>query len=441
MDEEQGDRRRWLVLAVGMFAMTSGCAFQFGLPYLIPALRDEGLSLSQAGLMAACPTIGLVLTLTPWGAAADRWGERWVLASGLGLGGLVLLGAARVDGTVGLGACFLLAGAAGASAHASSGRLILGWFPARQRGLAMGLRQTSLPLGVAVAALLLPPLAGHGRATALVVLGGASLGAALLVVAAVRDPARPAAGDGRRAGNPYRTSVLWRLHGAATLLVVPQFTVSVFALVFLVDARGWPPAAAGPLLACVQVAGAGTRLAAGRWSDVAGSRVGPMRRLALTAAGALAVLAAGASTGSAVAVAALVAAGVLTVSTNGLSFTAVAEYAGSAWAGRALGVHTTVQNAVAACVAPTMGALIAAAGYGTAYALVVAFPLVAAAVVPPASPALHGTSAGPTSRAAAGGSGRRRATGSTGVAETGARASRGTGAGLPGGSSCNEPGR
>ncbi|MFD0276848.1 MFS transporter [Kitasatospora sp. NPDC127111] len=393
MDDSQGDRRRWLVLAVGMFAMTSGCAFQFGLPYLIPALRDEGLSLSRAGMLAACPTVGLVLTLTAWGAAADRWGERWVLASGLGIGGLVLLGATAVRGTVALGACFLLAGAAGASAHASSGRLILGWFPAEQRGLAMGLRQTSLPLGVAVAALLLPPLAGQGRGTALAVLGGLSVAAALLVVGAVRDPARAGAGTGERAGNPYRTPVLWRLHGAATLLVVPQFTVSVFALVFLVDERGWSPSAAGPVLACVQVAGAGARLAAGRWSDVAGSRVGPMRRLAWTASGVLAVLAAGAFAGSGLAVAALLAAGVLTVSTNGLSFTAVAEYAGPAWAGRALGVHTTVQNAVAACVGPTAGALIATAGFGWAYAAAVTFPLAAAAVVP--TP--HEKSAGPTS--------------------------------------------
>ncbi|MFF0415144.1 MFS transporter [Kitasatospora sp. NPDC004745] len=382
MGDDPDGRQRRIVLAVGMVAMISGCAFQFGLPYLIPALRDEGLSLSQAGLLAACPTAGLVLTLTAWGAAADRWGERWVLASGLGLGGLVLLAATTVHGTVALGACFLLAGAAGASAHASSGRLILGWFPARQRGLAMGLRQTSLPLGVALAALLLPPLAAHGRATALAVLGALSTASALLVAAVVRDPARPGPGAGGRAANPYRTPVLWRLHGAATLLVVPQFTVSVFALVFLVDERGWSPSTAGPLLAGVQVAGAGARLAAGRWSDLAGSRTGPMRRLALTAAAVLAALATGALAHSAAATAALMAAGVLTVSTNGLSFTAVAEYAGGAWAGRALGVHTTVQNAVAAGVAPTAGALIGAAGYGWAYGLAAVFPLLAVAVLP-----------------------------------------------------------
>ncbi|MFJ9950522.1 MFS transporter [Kitasatospora sp. NPDC091207] len=395
MEHEQHGPRRWWVLAVGMFAMTSGCAFQFGLPYLIPVLRDEGLSLSRAGLLAACPTIGLVLTLAAWGAAADRWGERWVLASGLGLGGLVLPAATAVHGPFALGLCFLLAGAAGASAHASSGRLILGWFPARERGLAMGLRQTSLPLGVALAALLLPPLAAHGRARALAVLGALSVAAALLVAVAVRDPARTDGGAGARAANPYRTAVLWRLHGAATLLVVPQFTVSVFALVFLVDERGWSPSTAGPLLACVQVAGAGARLAAGRWSDVVGSRVRPIRQLAVTASGVLALLAVGAFTGSAPAVAALMAAGVLTVSTNGLSFTAVAEYAGSAWAGRALGVHTTVRNAVAACVGPTVGALIGSTGYGWAYALVVGFPLAAAALLPRP----HEKSAGPTSRA------------------------------------------
>ncbi|MEE1785343.1 MFS transporter [Streptomyces sp. SP17BM10] len=381
-----GDGRRWVVLVVGMVAMASGCAFQFGLPYLIPALRAAGLSLGRAGLVAACPTVGLVLTLAAWGAAADRWGERWVLASGLGVGGLVLLGAAAVRGTVGLAVCFLVAGAAGASAHASSGRLILGWFPARERGLAMGLRQTSLPLGVALAALLLPPLAVHGRSLALVVLGALSIGASLLVVALVRDPARAGAGHGARAGNPYRTPVLWRLHAAATLLVVPQFTVSVFAFVFLVEERGWSPSTAGPVLAGVQVAGAGARLAAGWWSDRAGSRTAPMRRLALTAAGVLAVLAAGAFAHSVAATAALMAAGVVTVSTNGLSFTAVAEYAGGTWAGRALGVHTTVQNAVAAGVAPAAGALIGVTGYAWAYAAVVVFPLVAAVVVPEPDP-------------------------------------------------------
>jgi MFS family permease len=177
-------------------------------------------------VIVACPTAGLLLTLVAWGAAADRWGERRILAAGLGIAGLVLLAAVWARGIAALAACLVIAGAAGASVHAASGRLILGWFAARERGLAMGVRQSAQPLGVAVAALTLPSLAAGGTAAALAFLGGFCLVAAVLVVAVVRDPAR--AGERARAqrGSPYRTAALWRIHAASALLVVPQFTVA-----------------------------------------------------------------------------------------------------------------------------------------------------------------------------------------------------------------------
>lgn len=371
------DRRRWVVLAVGMVALTAGCTFQFGLPFLIPGVLDTGISLPQAGVLAAAPTAGLLTTLIAWGAAADRWGERVVLTTGLALSGAILLAATRLDGIVALGAAFLLAGAAGAAVHASSGRLILGWFAAHERGLAMGLRQTAQPLGVAVAALALPVLAIAG---ALTFLGLFCVAAAALVGILVRDPAAAGATAGGGAGSPYRTPVLWRLHAASALLIVPQFTVSTFALVFLVEAHGWRPDAAGRVLALGQAAGALMRLATGWWSDRAGSRTRPMRLIALAVA---AVMAALAATGAQpVAVVVLLAAAVLTVGPNGLAFTAVAEYAGRQWAGRALGVQNTAQNAVGTATPPAMAALIGATGYGTAFAAAVVFPLLAALTIP-----------------------------------------------------------
>jgi MFS family permease len=81
-------------------------------------------------------------------------------------------------------------------------------------------------------------------------------------------------------------------------------------------------------------------------------------------------------------VVALLAAGVLTVSPNGLAFTAVAEYAGQAWAGRALGIQNTVQNMAAVATPPLIGALVSGSGYATAFSAAVAFPLAAVAVVP-----------------------------------------------------------
>ncbi|MFF5076670.1 MFS transporter [Actinoplanes sp. NPDC000266] len=199
----------------------------------------------EAGLLTAAPTAGLLATLIAWGAAADRWGERVVLSTGLALAGAFLLVAARLDGTAPLAVAFLPAGAAGAAVHASSGRLILGWFAAHERGLAMGLRQTAQPLGVGVAALVLPALAIAG---ALTFLGAFCWVAALLVVVFVRDPAAPgSAGPAEPTGSPYRTPFLWRIHAASALLIVPQFTVATFALVFLVEAHGWAPSEAGPL--------------------------------------------------------------------------------------------------------------------------------------------------------------------------------------------------
>jgi len=163
---------------------------------------------------------------------------------------------------------------------------------------------------------------------------------------------------------------------------VPQFAVATFALVFLVDQHGWAAPAAGRLLAVAQVCGAAARLGAGYWSDRVASRMRPMRMLALATAVVLLALAAGAATRSPLAIAALLVAAVASVSTNGLAFTAVAEHAGSSWAGRALGIQNTGQNAFAAATPPVLAAVIGGAGYGAAFAAVALFPLAAAAFVP-----------------------------------------------------------
>src|ERR1022692_3746835 len=148
------------------------------------------------------------------------------------------------------------------------------------------------------------------------------MAAAALGVVTVRDPARSARQPQKRAGSPYRTPVLWRIHSASALLVVPQFAVATFALVFLGDQHGWSAPAAGRLLAIAQVCGAAARLGAGYWSDRAGSRMRPMRILAVTTGIAMLALAAAAAARSPVAVPVLLACGVVAVSTNGLAFTA-----------------------------------------------------------------------------------------------------------------------
>ena len=383
--EPTSGRQRWVVLAIGMTGLVAACAFQYGLPFLIPAFRAEGLSLAQAGLLVSAPVAGVLCSLVLWGALTDRVGERWVLAAGLAGAALSLLAAAVVDGPGPLGALLFVAGACAACVQVASGRLILSWFPVQERGLAMGLRQTGQPLGVGLAALVLPVLGDRDLSAALLFLAGCCALASVLIAVGVRDARRdpkPAV----KAPSPYRVSYLWRVHLASALVVIPQFTVGAFAFDYLVSDRGWSTATAGPLLAVSQVGGAGIRLTVGWWSDRAGSRLGPMRLLCLATGAALALLTAGVISGAAFAVGALLVAAVLSVSTNGLAFTAVAERAGPAWAGKALGIQNTAQNLTAAATPPVIAAVISgvgpSSGYSVAFGAILVLPLLAALAIP-----------------------------------------------------------
>lgn len=379
------ERRRWTILAVGTLAQAATSAAVYGVPMLIPALRSDGMSLLGASLIVSAPIAGLLLTLIAWGAAADRTGERRVITIGVGLAAAFLVAAALVPGAVGLGLFLFLAGAAAGSVNAASGRVVMGWFPVHERGLAMGTRQTAQPLGLAVAALALPPLAAeHGPHLALLFPALLCGSAALAVWLLVADPARPERAPGSApAASPYRGSwLLGRVHLASSLLVVPQFAVAAFALVFLHGERHWDPVGAGRLLFAFNLLGAVGRVGSGVWSDRVGSRLRPIRQLAVASAVLMAAIAAGSALGAAWVVVAFGLASVVTVADNGLAYTAVAELAGAEWSGRALGVQNTVQNLASVATAPLLAALIGATSYSLGFGAVALAPLVAVAVTP-----------------------------------------------------------
>jgi MFS family permease len=175
---------------------------------------------------------------------------------------------------------------------------------------------------------------------------------------------------------------LWRIHAVSMLLVVPQVVVWTFTLVWLMVDRGWSAGAAGALVTAAQLLGALGRVAAGRWSDRVGSRLRPIRTIAVGAAVAMAVLALTDQLGWSVSIAVMIVASVVTVSDNGLAFTAIAEIAGPFWSGRALGTQNTSQLFAAGIAPPLFGGLIAVAGYPAAFALCAVCPVIALPLVP-----------------------------------------------------------
>ncbi|WP_067658604.1 MFS transporter [Nocardia harenae] len=382
-----GERRRWAMLGLGVFAQASSAVFIHGVPFLLPALTDGGMALPTAGLLVAMPTVGLVCTLIAWGWVVDRIGERKVLVAGPLITAAAGGAAALTAHPIALGALLFLGGAGAASTNGASGRVIVGWFPPHRRGLAMGIRQTAQPLGVGIGALAIPAVAAqHGVPAAVLVPAVMAALAAGACALGIIDPPRPerAAADPALLANPYRgDGTLWRIHAVSVLLVVPQGTLWTFALLWLHRDAGWSLAAAGLLVTATQVLGALGRIGAGAWSDRVGSRLGPLRTVAIAAVVSMAALALAAWTEWWwVAIPLLVAASVITVSDNGLAFTAVAEIAGPYWSGRGLGVQNTGQNLAMAAVPPLFGAVIDAAGFPAVFIAAAVIATVAVPLVP-----------------------------------------------------------
>ena len=363
-----GTVRRWSMLAIALTATLCANVFINGVAFMIPTLHTErGLDLAQAGLMSSLPSFGMVVTLIAWGWVVDRIGERIVLALGSALTAAAAFAAASAHSLVTVGLFLFLGGMAAASSNSASGRLVIGWFPPQRRGLVMGIRQTATPLGVGVGALVIPQLAeNHGIAAALAFPAIVCAVAAVISGLGVLDPPRPPRAEAHadELANPYRgSSTLWRIHAVSVLLVAPQCVVWTFTLVWLMVDRGWSAGAAGAMVTFAQILGAIGRIAAGRWSDEVGSRLHPIRTIAVGAAIAMGLLALTDLLHSPLAIAVMVVASVITVSDNGLAFTAIAEIAGPFWSGRALGTQNTAQLLTGGIVPPVFGALITAAGY------------------------------------------------------------------------------
>lgn len=364
-----------------MTAQAGISAVQLGLPAVAPEIRDElGLSLAATGALLAASTVGIIATLLGWGALADRIGERAVIGIGLtGAAGALAL-ASRAGSPEALGACLLLAGAFGSSANAASGRAVVSWFGPGQRGLALGLRHMSTPLGGAVAAALLPLAASRGGldAALLALAGGCLLGAAAAVAGLRRAEPVPAGGldDPPPTAGPLRDRAIWRLSLGTAAVVLAQISVLSFLALYLHEERGWSTGAAALALAGVQIGGAAARVAAGVWSDGAGSRMRPLRALALAGAVTLGASAALLPAPDPVTVAALVVAGVITMAGNGVSFAAAAEMAGAGRVGTALGLQNTILFVAVAIAPPAFGGAVGLVSWPAAFAGAALCPLV-----------------------------------------------------------------
>jgi MFS family permease len=380
--------RRWSIVVVSLLVTASAFIFINGVAFLIPALQEDlGTPLAEAGLLSSMPSFGMVATLILWGYLLDRVGERIVLTIGSALTAGAAYAATTVHSMVAFAAWLVVGGMAAASCNSAGGRLVSGWFPPEQRGLAMGVRQAAQPLGIALGALVIPVLAEGSKSarSALIFPAVLCAASAVLSLVAIVDPPRKEWDEAseQELANPYRKSwVLRRIHAVSALLMVPQTVTATFMLIWLITNYRCSVALAGTLVMVSQLLGAVGRVMVGRWSDRVGSRLRPVRIISIAGVVVFVGLAFADHLRASIAVPLMVAASVVAVLDNGLESTAITEYAGHFWSGRALGLQNTYQRLMAAGAPPVFGELIAAHGYPPGFLVCGLFSLLAVPIVP-----------------------------------------------------------
>ncbi|SEA09271.1 MFS transporter [Paraburkholderia sartisoli] len=368
----RGRGHRWKVLGVGFAANASFSAAFSGIPTTAVFIRSGYHVDNHAlGLLFGMLGLGIAVSELPWGVLTDRWGDRRVLLLGLGLTAAALAAMAAfvspkgayVPGIPMLAAGLLLVGLLGGSVNGSSGRAVMAWFREGERGLAMSIRQTAVPAGGGIGALVLPALAAwHGFACVYGVLavlctvtagfawhwlheppaaeGGARAAHATRVA---RDEARPAP-----QASPLRDVRIWRTALGMGVLCVPQLTVLTFATVFLHDFGRAGLLTISVTMAAVQTGAAIMRVWSGHWTDRHGNRRAYMRACSLVTAllfAPLAVVTAGVGASHAamaiVFAAMIVLGGVSASAWHGVAYTELATLAGTNRAGTALAIGNT----------------------------------------------------------------------------------------------------
>jgi MFS transporter, ACS family, hexuronate transporter len=276
IERKRGDRGRWGLLALVSIAHALGAITVLAVAPLAPLLLDDlQLTRTQVGLFLPAIYLGGVLMSLPAGWLTDRLGARLTLAAGQCLTGGMIALAARAEGLPLMLGMLFLAGLGWAVVNPTTGKAILERFPARERGFAMGVKQTGLTVGGIVASLTLPSIAlAAGWRHALTVAALASVAAAAAVLVGMRrddDGGAITAGAERarfgELGRFFTGRSLPVLLAAGLALGMTQASVLAYLALYARETLHWTVVAAGALLALMQAGGAGARLGWGIVSD------------------------------------------------------------------------------------------------------------------------------------------------------------------------------
>lgn len=240
--QKYAESYRWVVLGIAVTAQTMAAIVSQGVYVMVPFWQSAfQLTQAAAGLAVTAMNVGQILSMVLLGMAIDRYGERSVVALTMIAMGISAFAAASF-GTNYLSLLLFLTmlGAWYASVQPGGTRAIMRWFPPHLRGIATGVRQAGLPLGTALAAMILPLVAvQYGWKNAVYLQGLIGIVGGILFGLFHRDDIGDRATSGpsqtmrELIGLLSKNPMFWPVLTAGIIMATFQYTFSTHVLLFL----------------------------------------------------------------------------------------------------------------------------------------------------------------------------------------------------------------
>ena len=253
------DGFRWTILALICVSHIIAAAAQYGINTLAPFYQEElGLSRAQVGLFFSAFYLAMTGASFGTGWLADRFGVRKTTLLGhLGLGVCTVAAALSPSFEWGC-ASFFLAGFGYSFLNPASTIGVMTWFERDERATAMGAKQTGVPAGGVLAAILAPSLVLLiGWRGSLAALGIINFLFGFLFAALWREPILPSATQSEREKPPddvppLNVGALLPISCATAIYLIGQMVLITYVPLYLRDVMDYSPYWASQALALTQ---------------------------------------------------------------------------------------------------------------------------------------------------------------------------------------------
>ncbi|MFJ7732972.1 MFS transporter [Lysinibacillus sp. NPDC097231] len=266
---------KWVILLVATLSQTAATFVTYGMGPIATFYQIEwNLSSLQTGFIVSAVNIGPIFSMMVFGYLMDKKGEKQIIGWGsilLGLSALLLM---MVNNYTVLLLVLLVVGIWYGSAQTGGSTAIVKWFPDKHRGLAIGIRQTGIPIGGALASAILTYMYNHYQLSSVHLIQGiVAIAGGLLFLLIYQEPkhrvkvAATTVTFKEKINSIKNNKALYPIYIVGIVMMTLQMILIAHLMSYLHQEGGYSLAEAGHYLSVVLIGGMIGRVAIAWISD------------------------------------------------------------------------------------------------------------------------------------------------------------------------------